>query len=127
VRPAVGAQRTVARAAQASHCSSNNGHNLEQTSGEALVTGESRPFYCLLPWDAAACESPEGICWKDHLRRRNRRPRAQIHRPDLLVVNPVFAVVARHIQPDRCCFDTSPPNSLTRLIKVCTSPHLVRR
>jgi hypothetical protein len=51
--------------------SSNNGHHFEQASGEALITGKPGPFYCLLPWDAAACESPKGICGKDHLRRRN--------------------------------------------------------
>jgi hypothetical protein len=58
--------------------SSNNGRHFEQASGEALVAGKSGPFYCLLPWDVAACESPEGICGKDHLRRRNRRSRARI-------------------------------------------------
>jgi hypothetical protein len=31
--------------------------------------------------DAATCEFPEGIWWKDHLRRRNRRPRVRINRP----------------------------------------------
>jgi hypothetical protein len=45
---------------------------------------------------------------------------------DLLLVNPVFAVVARHIQPDRSCLDTSPRNTLAQLIKVCTSPHPVK-
>jgi len=30
-------------------CSSNNGHHFEQVIGEALVTGDSGPFYCLLP------------------------------------------------------------------------------
>jgi hypothetical protein len=38
-------------------------------------------FYCLLPWDVAGCESPERVCAKDHLRRRNRRSHARIHRP----------------------------------------------
>ena len=38
-------------------CSSNSGHHFEQVIGEALVTGNSGPFYCLLPWDAAGRES----------------------------------------------------------------------
>ena len=45
---------------------------------------------------------------------------------DLLVVNPVFAVVARHIQPDRSYFNTSPQDSVTKLIKVRISPHPVK-
>jgi hypothetical protein len=169
-------------------CSSNNGDHFEEVSGEAPVTGKCGLFYCLLLWDAAGCESPEGVCGKDHLRRRNQRSPTRIHRPttadvsnhrpakravpvveydhhsratfgvqrliglgkgahqgvqqrieefrraeswpfhgvaDLLVVNPVFAVVARHIQPDRSCFDTSPPDALTQLIKVRISPHPV--
>jgi hypothetical protein len=53
-------------------CSSNNGDHFEEVSGEAPVTGKCGLFYCLLLWDAAGCESPEGVCGKDHLRRRNR-------------------------------------------------------
>src|SRR5215216_6091566 len=162
-------------------CLSNNGHHFEQVMGEALVTGDCGSFYGLLPWEAAGCESPEGVGGKDHLRSRKRWLRARIQRPtsadvpnqrpaqravlvieydqyscaifcvqrliglgkgahqsveqrieefwraeswpfngvaDLLVVNPVFAVVACHIQPDRSCVDTGPPDSFAQLMQV---------
>jgi hypothetical protein len=38
----------------------------------------------------------------------------------------IFAVVARHIQPDRSYLDTSPPDSFTKLIKVRISPQTVK-
>ena len=46
-----------------------------------------------------------------------RRSPGRLSIADLLVMGPVLAVDACHIQSDRSCFDTHPPDSLTELIR----------
>ena len=46
-----------------------------------------------------------------------RRSPGRLSIADLLVMRPVLAVDACHIQSDRSCFDTHPPDSLTELIR----------